>query len=138
MQATGIVKAFDIQEEVSAGLGAGTINPMVNPLGLQAMKEALCWCVVQTIAFAAHRRCNGRSREGQPIRLGGILNAANRSGGSVDKPAAAATIPHARSRRSQPKREQLNQRYRNVLSSCIDRAKSMPMGANHPIAPPFA
>ena len=83
MQAAGIVEALDIQEEVSAGLGAGTINPMVNPLGLQAMKEALCWCVVQTIAFAAHRRCNGRSREGQPIRLGGILNAANRSGGSV-------------------------------------------------------
>ena len=41
MQAAGIVEALDIQEEVSAGLGAGTINPMVNPLGLEAVKEAL-------------------------------------------------------------------------------------------------
>src|SRR6516165_8313827 len=57
MQAAGIVEALDIQEEVSAGLGAGAVNPMVNPLGLQAMKEALHWCVVQTIAIAAHRRC---------------------------------------------------------------------------------
>jgi len=40
-----------------------------------------------------------------------------------DKPAAAATIPHACCRRLQPKREQPNQRYGDVLSSCIDRAK---------------
>jgi hypothetical protein len=33
MQAAGIVEALDILEEVSAGLGAGAINPMVNPLG---------------------------------------------------------------------------------------------------------
>jgi hypothetical protein len=58
MQATGIVKALDILEEVSAGLGAGAINPMVNPLGLEAVKEALHWRIVQTIAFAAHRGCN--------------------------------------------------------------------------------
>jgi hypothetical protein len=35
MQAAGIVEALDILEEVSAGLAAGVINPMVNPLGLQ-------------------------------------------------------------------------------------------------------
>src|SRR5215472_12308888 len=58
MQAAGIVEALDILEEVSAGLGAGAINPMVNPLGLQAVKEALHRRVVQTIAFAAHRGCN--------------------------------------------------------------------------------
>jgi hypothetical protein len=33
MQAAGIVEALDILEEVSAGLGAGVINLMVNPLG---------------------------------------------------------------------------------------------------------
>jgi hypothetical protein len=58
MQAAGIVEALDILEEVSAGLGAGAINPMVNPFGLEAVKEALHWRVVQTIAFAAHRGCN--------------------------------------------------------------------------------
>ena len=58
MQATGIVEALDILEEVSAGLGSGPINPMVNALGFQAVKEALHWRVVQTIAFAAHRGCN--------------------------------------------------------------------------------
>ena len=57
MQATGIVEALDILEEVSTSLGAGAINPMVNPLGLEAVKEALHWRVVQTIAFAAHRGC---------------------------------------------------------------------------------
>ena len=57
MQAVEIV-ALDILEEISAGLGAGAINPMVNPLGLEAVKEALHWRVVQTIAFAAHRGCN--------------------------------------------------------------------------------
>ena len=57
MQATGIVEAFDILEEVSASLGAGAINPMVNPLGLEAVKEAFHWRVVQTIAFTAHRGC---------------------------------------------------------------------------------
>ena len=40
MQAVEIV-ALDILEEISAGLGAGAINPMVNPLGLEAVKEAL-------------------------------------------------------------------------------------------------
>jgi len=58
MQAAGIVEALDILEEVSAGLAAGVINPMVNPLESSAVKEALHWCVVQTIAFAAHRGCN--------------------------------------------------------------------------------
>ena len=51
MQAAGIVEALDILEEVCAGLGAGVINPVVNPLGLQAVKEALHRRVVQTIAF---------------------------------------------------------------------------------------
>ena len=46
MQATGIVEALDILEEVSAGLGSGPINPMVNALGFQAVKEALHWRVV--------------------------------------------------------------------------------------------
>jgi hypothetical protein len=32
MQAAGIAGAFDILEEVSAGLGAESINPMVNSL----------------------------------------------------------------------------------------------------------
>jgi len=58
MQAAGIVKALDILEEVSAGLGAGALNPMVNLLGLEAVKEALHWRIIQTIAFAAHRGCN--------------------------------------------------------------------------------
>ena len=49
MQAAGIVEALDILEEVSAGLGAGAINPMVNPLGLEAVKEALHWRVVLII-----------------------------------------------------------------------------------------
>ena len=57
MQAMGIVEALDILEKVSAGVGAGAINPMVNPLGLEAVKEALHWRVVQAIAFAAHRGC---------------------------------------------------------------------------------
>jgi hypothetical protein len=57
MQAMGIVKALDILEEISAGLDASAVNPMVNPLGLEAVKEALDWRVVQTIAFAAHRGC---------------------------------------------------------------------------------
>jgi len=57
MQATGIVEALDILEEVSASLGAGAINPMVNPLGLEAVKEAFHWRVVQTITFTAHRGC---------------------------------------------------------------------------------
>jgi len=35
MQAAGIVEALDILEEVSAGLAAGLINPMMNPLDLQ-------------------------------------------------------------------------------------------------------
>jgi hypothetical protein len=35
MQAAGIVEALDILEEVSAGLAAGLINRMMNPLGLQ-------------------------------------------------------------------------------------------------------
>jgi hypothetical protein len=35
-----IVEALDILEQVSAGLGEGAINPMVNPLGLEAVKEA--------------------------------------------------------------------------------------------------
>jgi hypothetical protein len=34
MQAARIVEALDILEEISAGLGAGAINPMVNPLSL--------------------------------------------------------------------------------------------------------
>src|SRR5215472_17773544 len=34
MQAAGIVEALDILEEVSTGVGAGAINPIVNPLGL--------------------------------------------------------------------------------------------------------
>jgi hypothetical protein len=55
MQATGIVEDFDILEEVSARLAAGAINPMVNPLGLEAVEEAFHWRVVQTIALTAHR-----------------------------------------------------------------------------------
>jgi hypothetical protein len=54
-----MVNVTSSKMELTAGLGAGAINPMVNPLGLQAVKEALHWSVVQTIAFAAHRRCNG-------------------------------------------------------------------------------
>jgi len=57
MQAAGIVEPLDILEEVSSGLGAGAVNPMVNPLGLEAVKEAFHWRVVQTIAFTAHRGC---------------------------------------------------------------------------------
>jgi hypothetical protein len=46
MQAARIVEALDILKEISTGLGAGAINPMVNPLGLEAVKEAFHWCVV--------------------------------------------------------------------------------------------
>src|SRR6516165_9275844 len=51
MQAAGIVEALDILEEVSTSLGAGAINPMVNPLGLEAVKEALHWRIVEAVAF---------------------------------------------------------------------------------------
>jgi len=70
MQAMGIVKALDILEEISAGLGAGAINPVVNPLGFQAVKEALHWRIVQTIAFTAHRGCYAcRDRRPEPPLL---------------------------------------------------------------------
>jgi hypothetical protein len=48
-----------------------------------------------------------------------------------DKPAAAATIPHACCRPLQPKREHLNRRYGDVLSSCIDRARSFTTSEKH-------
>jgi two-component system CheB/CheR fusion protein len=75
VQAVGIVEAFDVMEQVTAGLGAGGVNPVVNPLGFEGVKEAFHRCVVEAVALAAHRRRNSISGERQPVGLGGVLDA---------------------------------------------------------------
>jgi hypothetical protein len=34
VQAAGIVEALDILEQIASGIGAGSVNPVMNPLGL--------------------------------------------------------------------------------------------------------
>jgi hypothetical protein len=58
MQAAGIVEALDISEEVSVGLGAGAINPTVNPLGPDAEV-----CVTATSFIGRESRQFSRGRK---------------------------------------------------------------------------
>ncbi len=41
MQATGIVEALDVSEQVPPGLGPGGVDPVMDPLGLEGVEEAL-------------------------------------------------------------------------------------------------
>lgn len=41
MQATGIVEALDVLEQVPAGLVARGIDPVMDPFGLEGVEEAL-------------------------------------------------------------------------------------------------
>ena len=42
--------------EIAAGLGPGGVDPVMDPLGLEGVEEALHWGVVPAVALAAHRR----------------------------------------------------------------------------------
>jgi hypothetical protein len=44
VQAAGIVEALDILEQIASGIGAGSVNPVMNPLGLERVKEASSNC----------------------------------------------------------------------------------------------
>jgi hypothetical protein len=57
VEAAGIIEALDVLEQVAPGIGASGINPVMDPLGLERVKEALHRRVVETIAFAAHSGC---------------------------------------------------------------------------------
>ena len=54
VQATGIVEALDVLEQIAPGLVAGSVDPVVDPLGLQRVEEALHRGVVPAVALAAH------------------------------------------------------------------------------------
>src|SRR5436190_15249317 len=73
VQAAGIVEALAILEQIASGIGAGSVNPVMNPLGLERVKEAFHRCVVETIAFAAHRRRDAEAGENTTIGFGGVV-----------------------------------------------------------------
>ena len=79
VQAAGIVEALAILEQIASGIGAGSVNPVMNPLGLERVKEAFHGCIVETIAFAAHRRRDAESGENTTIGFGGVLGGFKRS-----------------------------------------------------------
>ena len=58
VQATGIVEALDIAEQIAPGLGAGGVDPMMDSLGLEGVEEALHRGVVPAVALTAHGRGN--------------------------------------------------------------------------------
>ncbi len=68
-----------------------------------------------------HLRAGAFAPEIRPLPF----NLQRRPDPNPKNPPAAATIRHARRCQSQPKREPCNQRFKDVLSSCIDRAKSV-------------
>src|SRR5580704_14200252 len=76
VEAAGIVEALDVLEQVAPGIGASGINPVMDPLGLERVKEALHRRVVETIAFAAHRWSDAEPGENPAVGFGGVLNAA--------------------------------------------------------------
>ena len=83
MQAAGIVEALDVAEQVPSGFGPGGVDPVMDPLGLEGVEEAFHGRVVPAVALAAHRGRDPRPGEGQPIGLGGVLDAAV---GMMDQP----------------------------------------------------
>ena len=41
VQAAGIVEALYILEQIASGIGAGSVNPVMNPLGLEVGEAVL-------------------------------------------------------------------------------------------------
>jgi len=83
VQAAGIVEAFDVLKQITSGVGSSGVNPMVDALGFEGVKETLHRGVVEAIALAAHRRRDAGSGKNPSISFGSILNAAV---GVVDQP----------------------------------------------------
>ncbi len=77
VQAAGIVEAFNVVEHVAAGRGAGQVDPVMNPLGFEGVKETLHRRIVEARAVAAHRRGNPVAGKRQAIGLGSVLAAAD-------------------------------------------------------------
>jgi len=54
VQATAIVEALDVVEDVAASLGPRIEREVVKPFGLDRVEEALSKGIVQTVTRAAH------------------------------------------------------------------------------------
>jgi hypothetical protein len=54
VQATGIVEAFDILEEIAPGLVASGVDAVVDTLGLGRVEEDLHGDVIPAVSLAAH------------------------------------------------------------------------------------
>jgi hypothetical protein len=71
----GICRSFDAGEQIGPSLRAGGIDVTVEALSLEVWK-ALDRSVVPVVAPAAHGRQYGRSGNGFPVSLGGVLDVA--------------------------------------------------------------
>ncbi len=85
MQAAGIVEALDVLKQIAPCVGAGGVNPVMNPLDFEGVEEALHRGIVETSAFADHRWRVPALAWNLPISFGGVLDAAV---GMMDQPGA--------------------------------------------------
>jgi hypothetical protein len=74
----GVVKAFDVGEQVSPGLFLGGVDAVMDALGFEGVEEALYRGIIPAVAFATHGRGDEGRGQGLTIGLGGVLDAAIR------------------------------------------------------------
>ncbi len=71
----GVVKAFDVGEQVSPGLFFGGVDAVVHSFGFESVEEALHRSIIPAIAFPAHGRGDVCRSQGLAIGFSGVLDA---------------------------------------------------------------
>jgi hypothetical protein len=74
VQATKIVDALDVSEQVSPRLVAGGVDTMMDAFGFEGVEEALHGRFVPAVAFSAHGRGNAGSGQCRSIGFGCVLD----------------------------------------------------------------
>ena len=69
MEPGSVVEAFDEDEDIALGLGAGAVIAMMNEFGFQGVEEALHRGVIVAIGPAAHRSDDTRACEDVSISV---------------------------------------------------------------------
>ena len=73
-----VIKHLNVMDHITSGIISATIKHPGSPLGFQTVKEALCNCIIPTIAFSTHAANHAVGRQKFLVITTGILAAAIR------------------------------------------------------------